>query len=377
VSNTPNPAVDSMLELVVTEGFQQGSRIGLRRSQSVSVGMRLDCDVVLESGRLLMNSPYIPGTEPVIKLQQHHTEVELEVLNGEVQLGQTLLRVGDREWATAGQKIRIGSSAVQLVPVGDDDPTITQSDPTDTDVRPQSLMASTEKRSGLSRKLTLVAGLVVGAVLIMVGAGQALINPVVVAQISDPPGDLVDQLSTSGFDGITLNALSDDRIVLSGFLPTRARLIELKTLAGALGEQVTVDVQVGEELQEAVAVVYRVHGVQAEVTATAAGTVSVITAEADVALLQSIEQSAYQDIADLETVILNNTPPVPVDAPVTETLPGKRIVSVIATEPAHILTEDGTRYFPGAILPNGFKIIAIREQMVDLVRNDERIELVF
>nr|MBX2825486.1 hypothetical protein [Gammaproteobacteria bacterium] len=111
-----------VLDLVVTAGTQQGARISLRRNQPVSVGMRLDCDVVLEAGRVLADSPYVPGTEPVVRLLQNGGEVELEVQSGHVQLGRASLSPGDSGLLPAGSSLQIGESSIQLVPSVSDVP---------------------------------------------------------------------------------------------------------------------------------------------------------------------------------------------------------------------------------------------------------------
>ncbi|MBX2826292.1 MAG: hypothetical protein KTR33_16270, partial [Gammaproteobacteria bacterium] len=336
---------------------------------------RLDCDVVLEAGRVLADSPYVPGTEPVVRLLQNGGEVELEVQSGQVQLGRACLSPGDSGLLPAGSSLQIGESSIQLVPSVSDVPGF--------DVHPAtaSLVQASPDAARQSlpvlHKTVLGVGVVAAMLFLVMGLVKMFAPVKEEVPVAARPANLTTQLASAGFVSVNVVPLDNDQMLLSGYVPTRARLIELKSLAGSHDDQVSVEVKVGEELEEAVTALYRVHGVQAQVTASAPGTVTVITEESDLQLLQSIEQRAQADVAALEAIELVNTPPSPTHEADAATHPGKRIVSVISTEPAHILTEDGTRYFPGAILPNGYKIIAIRDQMVDLARDDEHIELVF
>jgi type III secretion protein D len=55
----------------------------------------------------------------------------------------------------------------------------------------------------------------------------------------------------------------------------------------------------------------------------------------------------------------------------------KRVSSVVAGDPAYIITVDGARYFPGAIMPSGHRLVAIQEQTVVLERNGHQIRIKF
>ena len=50
----------------------------------------------------------------------------------------------------------------------------------------------------------------------------------------------------------------------------------------------------------------------------------------------------------------------------------KRVVSVVGGEDGYVQTRDGSRYFVGAVLPDGHTVTAIEEQSVT-VQKDGRI----
>jgi type III secretion protein D len=55
----------------------------------------------------------------------------------------------------------------------------------------------------------------------------------------------------------------------------------------------------------------------------------------------------------------------------------KRVVSVVDGEPAYIVTSDGARYFVGATLPEGHRVLAISNGSVVLERDGERVVMTF
>ena len=82
-------------------------------------------------------------------------------------------------------------------------------------------------------------------------------------------------------------------------------------------------------------------------------------------MLDRIEKLVLADVPGITEVNINNTPPVEKIKPTTvEIDPGKRVAMVVFDEPAHIVTEDQSRYFVGALLPNGRRIVEIKDGMV-------------
>ena len=49
--------------------------------------------------------------------------------------------------------------------------------------------------------------------------------------------------------------------------------------------------------------------------------------------------------------------------------PGKRVAAIVPGDPAYVVTADGTRYFEGAMLPTGHRILAILSDRVQIERD--------
>ena len=77
---------------------------------------------------------------------------------------------------------------------------------------------------------------------------------------------------------------------------------------------------------------------------------------------------------------VNEPPEIEVEEPPPQridSLPGKRIVMIVASEPKYIQTEDGSRYFENSILPSGHTIVAILDKKVQLLLDEKQVELSF
>ena len=57
--------------------------------------------------------------------------------------------------------------------------------------------------------------------------------------------------------------------------------------------------------------------------------------------------------------------------------PGKRISSLVPGEPAYLVTADGSRYFLGALLPSGHRVMQIAKGSLALELNGQQLILNF
>jgi len=179
---------------------------------------------------------------------------------------------------------------------------------------------------------------------------------------------------------LSLEQAGNGNIKVVGHVQQRAQLHKLRNSLVGMERMVFIDVSVGEIMAESVASVFRVNKLDAITTSLASGEVLAETATADLELLSKVEAIAYADVAGLKSLEIKNAMPVVAKQPVGndfETLPGKRIVMVVSTEPTYILTEDGSRYFTGSILPSGHKVKAILAKKVELELDQNTIEVIF
>lgn len=380
------------LDLVVIDGVQRGARFTLQNLLRTSVGISLECDVVLEPQSLVDGEGLPPGqVAPVLRLLCVGQEATIEVVSGEVFLDHQRLPSDESTMLLPGHQVKVGQSVFTVESVQRksvlkeqfDFPATFNDGSTIQPFMPSDPAAQTAERaepgkSPLLPRFALACCAVLGILFLVTGLidlpGLTDEQPVTPLKLPD----IATLLPVDGFEQVVVEQHSSETASVQGFVASRADYVQLTQLVAPFADRITVNVNVGEELLDSILSVYRLHGVAAEVEITEAGHASIRTAVTDETALDSIEELLLQDVTGLVQVERFNTPPLGVaDNSDAKPIPGKRIVLVVASEPAYILTEDGSRYFPGSVLPNGYRIQAIHHQKVDLVRNDEHLELIF
>ncbi len=129
----------------------------------------------------------------------------------------------------------------------------------------------------------------------------------------------------------------------------------------------------------AVAEVYRLHGLSVQAQAGGDGQVEVRVADGDAArgpAAQAAQQAALRDVPGLAGIAVKAGPAKPPQRPALPEDPGKRVTAVVAdAELPYLVTADGSRYFVGALLPSGHRVVQIAERQVSLERDGQRTEL--
>jgi type III secretion protein D len=113
--------------------------------------------------------------------------------------------------------------------------------------------------------------------------------------------------------------------------------------------------------------VFRVNGIAVKAQVAGAGRIEAEAAEPDLVRLKRAEEVVRRDVRGLQQLALRNTAtPRPPPAPPLPDDPGKRIASLVPGEPAYLVTADGSRYFVGAVLPSGHRVMRIAHGSVTL-----------
>ncbi|MDR7333402.1 hypothetical protein [Roseateles asaccharophilus] len=127
--------------------------------------------------------------------------------------------------------------------------------------------------------------------------------------------------------------------------------------------------------------VFRLHGIAAQGSWSPEGELVLRTQERDGARVQAAAAAARRDVARLPTLRVDNQPPAPTGtatagAPAPDD-PAKRLVAVVDNaDSPYFVTADGSRYFSGALLPSGHRVVQIAERAVIVERDGLRTRLV-
>lgn len=126
--------------------------------------------------------------------------------------------------------------------------------------------------------------------------------------------------------------------------------------------------------------VFRLHGIKARAAWSPEGELVLRTEERDAAKVQAAAAAARRDIARLPALRVDNQPPAAVaaampPAPAPDD-PAKRLVAVVDNaDSPYFITADGSRYFSGALLPSGHRVVQIAERAVIVERDGQRTRL--
>jgi hypothetical protein len=123
--------------------------------------------------------------------------------------------------------------------------------------------------------------------------------------------------------------------------------------------------------------VFRLHGITAQGSWSPEGELVLRTQERDGARVQAAAAAVRRDVARLPALRVDNQPPAPTAAAAAPDDPAKRLVAVVDNaDSPYFVTADGSRYFSGALLPSGHRVVEIAERAVIVERDGLRTRLV-
>lgn len=356
-----------MYELRVLSGEQRGAATAVRPGDQLRIGHGWSNDVVLQDSN---------GCATLV--WAGNGGLVLSAAEGECGIAGDVLAPGERSelalytpFAVGGARMAVGRiGAPQWACLFEDAPEAEPPGVTSDDtLQPAQLAGASAptpaKRSWASRLL------ISGAALVGVSAGAlTLAWAMGPATLSAPEQavNLRQALNHLGYASLNVES-RDGQLLVTGHLDTQAQRSRLEK---ALADQspARVAVWVNEQVSADVADVFRLNGIAAEVRASGSGVVRVHTREADIKQLEHVRDIARRDAPGLKKLVaVNDQPPVLAQQGATISDPGKRVAAIVPGDSAYIVTADGTRYFEGAMLPSGHRIVAILPDKVQMERD--------
>lgn len=354
-------------ELRVLAGEQRGARIALEPGRRYRIGGEGAADVRLQ------------GSTASAELWIEGGAVHWQLLGGELELQGQALAPGHSRSVPLLTPALLGGTAVAVGPLADAGWAAlfdgTPPPAAEGTAAQPGLPAATRPAPRWARRLLLAGTAVTAASLSMLALAVVIApEPPTLAQRAQRAEAL---LRSAGLTAVTV-AAEDGRIVVDGYLETDAERTRAEQVLAQQGLQPVMRAWVNQTVVKAVQDVYRVNGVMAQVQGAGPGIVRVQTALADPSPLPGIESTVRRDVQGLSRLDSLNQPPPHVPSPVPALAdPGKRVASVVAGDEPYVVTADGTRYFVGALLPTGHRILAIDGSRVQLEREGQASALVF
>lgn len=368
-------------ELRVLDGPQRGALLSLVPGGHYTLGSDWNADIVLRPAGAADAEAAAEAATASISLQA--AGLLLSAQAGSVSADGRALAPGESAFVPWMQVWQVGDSQLAAGPPGP------WADPEAADAAhaaPAATAAAAagpakapaaQRVLGWGRRLATTGAAVVAASLSMWAIATAIApqapRPEALAQRAQA------SLHAAGMTAVTVTAqagVSDP--VVEGYLDTHAQRSRAEQLLAAQGLRPRFAVWVNESLAQAVQDVYRVQGVSAQVQTAGPGRVLVTTALSDPTPLAALERAVRRDVQGLNQLDVRNTAPPTAPSPVPAMDdPGKRVSSIVAGAEPYVVTQDGTRYFIGALLPTGHRILAISDGRVELEREGQSVNLVF
>lgn len=185
-------------------------------------------------------------------------------------------------------------------------------------------------------------------------------------------------------DGAGLGALGTapapggDGVLVTGVVANEEERLKAQQLMRDQGFPATVSVQTSAELAQAAADVARIHGLQAEARPISRTGVEMRITPLTTDQRGKLAQAIRTDVPKVGRLVFRDDLPPRDDNPIRTVADAtKRVSTIVAGDPAFIQTVDGARYFPGAIMPSGHRLIAIQGNTVFFEKNGRETQLKF
>ena len=358
------PSLDSMhaLELRVFEGPQGGARAPLAAGQPCVLAAEPDgagdgADIVLREDK-------VPPAR--VRVRADLPQASVEVLSGQVELGDKTLAAGEQAAWPMHTPLKIGSSVVAFGRACVDD---WSGDPVPETTATADAPAAAAAKVPLRRRAEVwLAGMGACVMLACVGAlWMARVAAAPAVAPAEPALSLPAALRAGEFAMLEANTAADGRTTLRGRLPTLAQRAQLDAWLSGRGFTPKVEVWVDEAIAHDVTEVFRVNGVSVRTQVAGAGRIAAEAVEPNADKLNRAADVVRRDVRGLQALEVRNTAkPAPPPAPPVSDDPGKRIASLVPGDPGYLVTADGSRYFIGAQLPTGHRITQIDKSRVTL-----------
>ena len=369
----------------VLNGARAGAEAAVPASGRASIGYEYWHDVVIRD-------PSAKGCAVEIDVADDGSVARLTMLDGTAVLLGAALRGGDTAKLPAYVPISIGDVAFAFGVAGSErwtEATLIAAEapepgqaesaaPSD----PESLAAgwraslrdSRAGRLGQAFRWRVVAGIAL-VVLLLIGTGPAIDA----LQLGGSPAERTQRaLAAAGYGNVTVKDGADDMVLVGGYVPTEADRQRVQAMIEAKSLRATLAVETGDEMARSAADVARMTGVEARARALRAGIIELTTAPVDDAGRARISAAVRRDVPSVRRLVFREDAAMGApDEVKTIADATKRVASVVAGDPAYIVTVDGARYFPGALLPSGHRLVAIQEQTVVLERNGHQLLIKF
>jgi len=182
------------------------------------------------------------------------------------------------------------------------------------------------------------------------------------------------ELRKAGFTNVEVSPTPAGGFVVQGLVRDDAQLARLQALVADRGANVAIDVETLPSLAAAAADILGAKGIEAKVQPTGRAGVTVLAPYLPLGQQDELRRLLKNDLPSLGTVAFRIDDSSG-DNPLQRffTSGQSSLAAVVEAGADHIVTSDGARWFEGAVLPTGHRIVKIQEGQV-ILEKDGRAE---
>lgn len=369
------------LTLKVLAGRVRGASAPLAVHEALEIGHGFDADIVLRD-------PSAKGVR--LRLTAREDSADLEILEGRVEMLGHVLSAPSRAVLPCYLPLLIGDNAVAIGL--EHSPrwaeaerllvTAPAAGPAAQPVKADHDYGETLARRLLDRAISVVRGTphlvpvtVFGAALACVTYAAA--NAPIWGGPQASAGQVHALLRKEGYGALAVQPGEGDRLVIAGVLTREAEKDRLRQIVDTRDLPARIEVQTSESLARNVEDVFMANGLPATARPSGLARVQVqVTGPAEeVAKVQKVALTDVKGLRGLDIARAEGGGDR--FGKLFEEGPGKRVVSVVGGDAGYVATADGSRYFAGAMLPTGDRIVAVETQAVTVEKGGSTTRLMF
>jgi type III secretion protein D len=379
--------------------MHQGARVPLQRSGLAIIGSADDCDLILlDSG--------VAARHAAVTVRER--DLTLRAIDGQIDVDGRSIAPGEIATLIAGTPIVIGSAKIVI----GEDPTPPAESASD-EAAPQSRAADESNAAsnpgpspqpneaagarGFTKLLYTyapwtrtargkgIAAVVLACLIAGVFYAATFALPTKIATRGAATEERVTRLLTALKlqNEIQVSSPQPGVFVLTGTAPDDAAHSDLVRALAAEDLSPVLRLTIGSQLASAVKDVFRVNGFTIDARYSHGGVVVVSGVSESNRHVAPVLEHALRDIQGLNAIRFGEGRTLVSRAGMAQPqsrqigVGSKRVVSIVEGEPAYIVTSDGARYFVGATLPEGHRVLGISKGSVILERDGERMVMTF
>lgn len=356
-------------EIVVIAGEQAGARTRLKDNTTLTLSNKIDTDIVLRD-------PQIGNTR--LKIITQHLKPSIEVIDGAVKVDNKVIEQGSRIRLPDYTKVEIGETA--FVTARMNHASWEEISNLASINMPQAATKSNPAHRYRWHNNIFLSLLALITVLTVIAT--TVTNTMESSEMISMSNreNIHSLLIENGYESLQVDE-QNDYYVIHGFVMTYNERAQLENLIDEHSVPAKLYLEVGDQLAIEVRELYRINGIEVSTKASAAGKVTVAVKSPVSSELERVKEMALNEITHLHALEIeyavseDGTQIIGTDMKFNAA--DKRITMVVDGDPAYIMTSDQSKYYIGAMLPTGHKIIDIIDQQVVLEKQGKQKTLIF